>query len=53
MSVCEIFLEVIHGECSGGMNNPWSNVYITWFYANKDGIWYCVEIGKYEQTKEW
>lgn len=40
--------EVIHGECCGGMNNPRSSEQMVSFYARRDGMWYYVEIGKYD-----
>lgn len=40
--------EIIHAECCGGMNNPRFSENMAWFYARREGMWYYVEIGKYE-----
>jgi len=40
--------EAINGECCGGMNNPRSSEHMIWFYARRHGLWYYIEIGKYE-----
>lgn len=40
---------VVHGN-SGTLQefNPGSNGRVTWFYALRDGLWYYVEMGKFE-----
>ena len=37
-----------HTPAENAALDPQTNEHLAWFYAQRDGVWYYVEIGKYE-----
>ena len=40
--------EVLHANCCGSTLNAQSNQNMAWFYGLRGGIWYYVELGRYD-----